>query len=83
MRNIGSVLAVAMYGTIFTIVAFAGGMDPAAKHLAVSAMDAGFNAVFLFGAGLGAVLLLLSFVVREQERTDQPGDEQVCVTGEM
>jgi DHA2 family metal-tetracycline-proton antiporter-like MFS transporter len=80
VRNIGSVMAVAFYGTIFVMVGFAQGMDPQTKHLTVAAMDAGFNAVFLFGAGLGVLLLILTVAVREQKR-DVPGEEAAMGMG--
>jgi hypothetical protein len=61
--------ALTLYGSIFTIVAFAEGMGPVTKYPTVAAMDAGFNAIFLFGIGLGVVMFILLFVVRDHNRT--------------
>jgi uncharacterized membrane-anchored protein len=65
--------ALTLDGSIFTIVAFAEEMNPVTKYLTVAAMDAGFNAIFLFGIGLGVVMVILLFVVQDHNRT-APGD---------
>jgi hypothetical protein len=61
--------ALFLYGPIFTIVAFAEGMGPVNKYPTVAVMDAGFNVIFLFGIGLGVVMFILLFVVRDHNRT--------------
>lgn len=81
VRNIGSVMAVALYGSIFTLIGFAQGIDPETKHLTVSSMNAGFHAVFLFGAGLGVLMLVLTLVMREQGRALVENDEAAGMRG--
>jgi hypothetical protein len=43
-------------------------------------MDAGFNVIILFGIGLGVVMFILLFVVRDHNR-QAPGDEAVMEMG--
>lgn len=73
MRNIGSVLAVALFGTIFTMIAFSSGVDPTTGHLTVAAMNSGFNGVFTFGALLGVFIFILSFVAHEEKKGKRAG----------
>ncbi len=71
-RNIGSVIAVAMYGTVFIITAFHG-LRPAAgtAGITMSMLVTGFHFVFFFGAVLGILVLVLSFLIREASCKDQ------------
>jgi hypothetical protein len=48
-------------------------MDPVTKYPTIAALDAGFNAIFLLGIGLGVVMVILLFVVQDHNRT-APGD---------
>jgi|GEM_PF-3751735 len=80
MRNVGSVFAVGLYGAIFIMVALSVGQSQDATSLTQPIMDAGFHVVFLFDAVLGLVIFLLSFVVKERNRSpDKPGE--VCTAG--
>jgi hypothetical protein len=72
--------ALFLYGSIFTIVAFAEWMDPVTKYPTIAAMDAGFNVIIFFGIGLGVVMFILLFVVQDHNR-QASGDEAVMEMG--
>ena len=68
-RNVGAVMGIAFFTLIFLSVIASKGISPAgitAHSLAPKAFALGFHAIFLFGAGLGGVLLALNLALREK-----------------
>jgi DHA2 family metal-tetracycline-proton antiporter-like MFS transporter len=69
MRNIGSALAVASYGTIFVIAAFAvAGEGAGLAGITLDQALTGFHAVFLCGAVIGAAIFVLTLLAREEPK---------------
>ncbi|MFA4826039.1 MAG: MFS transporter [Methanoregula sp.] len=81
-RNIGSVIAVAMYGTFFIITAFSG-IQPGTgvAGITMPMLVSGFHAVFIFGTVLGALVLVLSLLIREVPCKDQACTEAAAGMG--
>ncbi|MBM4446264.1 MAG: MFS transporter [Chloroflexi bacterium] len=70
MRNVGAVMGIAVFTLIFLSVIASEGILPAgitAHSLPPKAFVLGFHAIFLFGAGLGGVLLALNLALREKK----------------
>jgi DHA2 family metal-tetracycline-proton antiporter-like MFS transporter len=79
-RNIGSVLAVASYGTVFIMTAF-NGVQPTAGTTGIT-MDmvvGGFHAVFILGALLGAAIFILSFLIHEEKKNPRSRDAVIPI----
>jgi hypothetical protein len=69
---------------IFAAAAFSAGTDTGTKHLTVRAMNAGFNTVFLFGACLGVMIFLLTFVVPDRKANKgSGGGEEAMIPGDL
>lgn len=67
MRNVGAVVAVAIYGTIFVSVAMAAGAtSDTSQGFNEAALLAGFHSVFLFGAVMGVIILAVTLMVKEK-----------------
>jgi EmrB/QacA subfamily drug resistance transporter len=81
-RNIGSVIAVAMYGTFFIITAFAGiKVTSGTSGITMSMLITGFHSVFIFGTVLGGVVLVLSLLIREAKCKDSSCTEAAAGMG--
>jgi EmrB/QacA subfamily drug resistance transporter len=71
MRNVGAVMGIAVFTLIFLSVIASQGISPSgitAHSLPPRAFALGFHAIFLFGVGLGGVLLALNLALREKQR---------------
>jgi EmrB/QacA subfamily drug resistance transporter len=71
VRNVGAVIGIAVFTLIFLSVIASQGISPAgitAHSLPPKAFVPGFHAIFLFGAVLGGVLLVLNLTMREKQR---------------
>jgi EmrB/QacA subfamily drug resistance transporter len=71
VRNVGAVMGIAVFTVIFLSVIASNGISPAgitAHSLPPRAFVFGFHAIFLFGVGLGGVLLVLNAALREKQR---------------
>jgi len=71
VRNVGAVIGIAVFTLIFLSVITGEGISPAgitAHSLPPKAFVPGFHAIFLFGAVLGGVLLVLNLTMREKQR---------------
>jgi EmrB/QacA subfamily drug resistance transporter len=71
MRNVGAVMGIAVFTLIFLSVIASQGISPSgitAHSLPPRAFALGFHAIFLFGAALGGVLLVLNLALREKQR---------------
>lgn len=69
VRNVGAVMGIAVFTMVFLAVIASKGILPAgitAHSLPPRAFGLGFHAIFLFGAGLGGVLLALNLALREK-----------------
>jgi DHA2 family metal-tetracycline-proton antiporter-like MFS transporter len=69
MRNVGAVMGIAVFTVIFLSVIASNGISSAgitAHSLPPKAFVLGFHAIFLFGVGLGGVLLALNTALREK-----------------
>ena len=81
-RNIGSVIAVAMYGTFFIITAFAGiQVSAGTSGITMSMLVTGFHSVFIFGTVLGGLVLVLSLLIREVKCKDPSCTEAAAGMG--
>jgi EmrB/QacA subfamily drug resistance transporter len=70
-RNVGAVMGIAVFTLIFLSVIASQGISPSgitAHSLPPRAFALGFHAIFLFGAVLGGVLLVLNLALREKQR---------------
>ena len=68
-RNVGAVMGIAVFTVIFLSVIASQGISPSgitAHSLPPKAFVLGFHAIFLFGVGLGGVLLALNAALREK-----------------
>ena len=71
MRNVGAVMGIALFASVFLSVIASEGVSLAgitAHALPPKAFVLGFHAIFLFGAGLGGVLLALNLALREKQK---------------
>ncbi|OGN93793.1 MAG: hypothetical protein A2Z75_02965 [Chloroflexi bacterium RBG_13_50_10] len=71
MRNVGAVMGIAFFTLIFLSVIASQGISPAgitASSLPPKAFAFGFHAIFLFGAGLGGVLIALNLALRQKKK---------------
>lgn len=71
VRNVGAVMGIALFTLIFLSVIASQGVSPAGitpHSLPSKAFSLGFHAIFLFGAALGGVLLVLNLALREKKR---------------
>ncbi|MBM3118555.1 MAG: MFS transporter [Chloroflexi bacterium] len=69
VRNVGAVMGIAVFTVVFLAVIASKGISPAgvtAHSLPPRAFGLGFHAIFLFGAGLGGVLLALNLALHEK-----------------
>ncbi|MGA7678296.1 MAG: MFS transporter [Dehalococcoidia bacterium] len=69
VRNVGAVMGIAVFTVIFLSVIAGKGISSAgvtAHSLPPKAFVLGFHAIFLFGVGLGGVLLALNAALREK-----------------
>lgn len=77
VRNVGAVMGIAVFTLIFLSVIEAQGLsraDIAAHALPERAVTFGFHAVFLSGAALGGLLVVLNLATRDKKKAaDQPG----------
>jgi hypothetical protein len=70
-RNVGAVMGIAVFTLIFLSVIAGQGISPAniaAHSLPPKAFVFGFHAIFLFGAALGGVLLVLNLALRDKKK---------------
>ena len=70
-RNVGAVMGIAVFTLIFLSVIASQGISPSgitAHSLPPRAFALGFHTIFLFGAVLGGVLLVLNLALREKQR---------------
>ena len=70
VRNVGAVMGIALFTLVFLSVIASQGVSPAGitpHSLPPKAFGLGFHAVFLFGAALGGVLLVLNLALREKK----------------
>ncbi|MBC8275093.1 MAG: MFS transporter [Chloroflexi bacterium] len=75
VRNVGAVIGIAVFTLIFLSVIASEGISPAgitAHSLPPKAFGPGFHAIFLFGAVLGGVLLVLNLTMREKQGGSTP-----------
>jgi EmrB/QacA subfamily drug resistance transporter len=71
VRNVGAVMGIAVFTLVFLSVIASEGISPAgiaAHSLPPKAFVYGFHAIFLAGAVLGGVLLILNLTMREERR---------------
>jgi EmrB/QacA subfamily drug resistance transporter len=71
VRNVGAVMGIAVFTLIFLSVIASQGISPAniaAHSLPPKAFVFGFHAIFLFGAALGGVLLVLNLALRDKKK---------------
>jgi len=71
VRNVGAVMGIAVFTLIFLSVITAQGISPAniaAHSLPPKAFVFGFHAIFLFGASLGGLLLVLNLALRDKKK---------------
>jgi len=72
VRNVGAVMGIAIFTLIFLSVIASQGISPAgitAHSLPPKAFVLGFHAIFLFGVGVGGLLLALNMALREKRRS--------------
>jgi EmrB/QacA subfamily drug resistance transporter len=72
VRNVGAVMGIAIFTLIFLSVIAAQGISPAniaAHSLPPKAFVFGFHAIFLFGAAVGGLLLVLNLALRDKRQT--------------
>lgn len=78
VRNVGAVMGIAVFTLIFLSVITAQDIsrtDIAAHLLPPKAITFGFHAIFLFGAALGGLLLVLNLALRDKRKAPgQPGN---------
>jgi EmrB/QacA subfamily drug resistance transporter len=78
MRNVGAVMGIAVFTLIFLSVIAGQGISVAGitpHSLPPKAFAFGFHAIFLFGAGLGGVLIALNLALRQKKKAPaQPGN---------
>lgn len=71
VRNVGAVLGIALFTIIFLSVVASQGVSPAGitpHSLPPKAFSLGFHAIFLFGAAIGGLLLVLNLALREKKK---------------
>jgi EmrB/QacA subfamily drug resistance transporter len=71
VRNVGAVMGIAVFTLIFLSVIAGQGVSPAnitPHSLPPKAFAFGFHAIFLFGAALGGLLLVLNLALRDKKR---------------
>jgi EmrB/QacA subfamily drug resistance transporter len=74
VRNVGAVMGIALFTLVFLSVIASQGISSAgvtAHSLPPKAFVPGFHAIFLFGAVLGGLLLVLNLTMREQQRSSR------------
>jgi EmrB/QacA subfamily drug resistance transporter len=72
VRNVGAVMGIAVFTLIFLSVIAAKGISSAniaAHSMPPQAFAIGFHAIFLFGAALGGLLLVLNLALRDNKET--------------
>ncbi|UCH50858.1 MAG: MFS transporter, partial [Chloroflexota bacterium] len=72
VRNVGAVMGIAIFTLIFLSVIASEGISAAgitAHSLPPEAFVVGFHAIFLFGVGVGGLLLVLNLALREKQRS--------------
>jgi hypothetical protein len=70
VRNVGAVLGIAVFTLIFLSVIASQGVSTAditPHSLPPKAFAFGFHAIFLFGAALGGLLLVLNLALRDKK----------------
>jgi len=71
VRNVGAVMGIAVFTLIFLSVIASAGISSTgitAHSLPPKAFIIGFHAIFLFGVGVGGLLLALNLALREKQR---------------
>ena len=76
VRNVGAVMGIAIFTLIFLSVITSAGISTTgitAHSLPPQAFLIGFHAIFLFGVGVGGLLLALNLALREKRRGSATG----------